>query len=202
MPGVWGGPRGGFFTDRPVPRVWGGPREASSRIGPCPGCGCGADPGLHGPARARGVGQTPGFTGPPPCSGTPGAGGGARDRGSNQAKMPKKDEPIPKNRETAFWYSGPGAYVKDRPAHTHTRRGAGVSAAIYRGGGHSKHRAVRRAPPPRGYHTTVVPDPHGRAPGFTPGPRPHPPGRPRASPGRRGAPPPGFAVEPGDLPDP
>ena len=108
--------------------------------------GSAAPPGLPPPdGRARGVGRTPGFTDRP----VPGVWGGPRASRGRRAPGPrgwgpgpgfkpsKKIQKImaklpPQKNETAFWCSGPGAHAKDRPAHTHTRRGAGVSAAICR----------------------------------------------------------------------
>ena len=159
-----------------MPGVWGRPR--ASRTGPCPGCG--ADPGLHGPAVTR----------------DPGGGAGA-----NQ-KCPQNDEIVPKMAQNRVL--GPSALtgatlrVKDRPAHTHTRRGAGVSADSFRKNttktapcpttpGLSHHGGAR---PPRahpGLHARPVAPPPGRTPGFTRPPR---------------CPTPGSAVKPGVCPTP
>ena len=163
------------FTDRPVPGVWGRPR--ASRTGPCPGCG--ADPGLHGPAVTR----------------DPGGGAGA-----NQ-KCPQNDEIAPKMAQNRVL--GPSALtgatlsVKDRPAHTHTPPGCrGVGGQFPKK--HNKNRAVphhpgaitpRRCPTPTGA-------PRASRPARRPTPRAHPGLHPAAA-----VPHPGLHSEARGMPD-
>ena len=132
------------FTGTAVPRVWGGPR--ASRTGPCPGCG--ADPGLHGAA----VPQDPG--------------GGARDRGSNQAKNVKKWRNYPPKSPKPRFGAQVLAHMPKIALHTRTHAGVPGCRRPFT---ENTKQTPCHAPPPRGDHTTAVPDPHA------------PKGAPRAS---------------------